>query len=91
MFKDSKDRDPALERQTARLRMEIMLKQSDIKKNDRALLEAEIYLRDIKHKQAQLQTDFLQKENKFEQLTKDHVQMQAELIKLTHQLNGLGH
>jgi hypothetical protein len=70
--------------------MEIMLKDSDLKKNERLLMETEIGLRDIKHKMTQLQSDFIVKENQFNRLTADHVQLQAEVIKLKHQMNNLG-
>ncbi|NTW27341.1 MAG: hypothetical protein HGA36_03385 [Candidatus Moranbacteria bacterium] len=81
---------PELEVQKKKLQMEIMLKDSDMKRNERALMETEIALRDIKHKQIQIQTEFVVKENVLKKLTADHVQLQAELIKLKHLMNNLG-
>lgn len=70
--------------------MEIMLKDSDLKKNERAIIEAEVALRELKHKQTQLQTEFIVKENQAKKLSAEHIQIQAELIKLRHQMNSLG-
>lgn len=70
--------------------MEIMLKDSDAKRNDRAMMETEIALREIKHKQAQLQSEFLLKENQLKKLNANRIQLQAELVKLKHQMNSLG-
>lgn len=81
---------PELEEQKKKMQMEIMLKDSDLKKNERILLETEVTMREIKHKQIQLQTEFVVKENQFRRLTADHTQLQAEIIKLKHQINNLG-
>jgi chromosome segregation ATPase len=82
--------DPQLLAQRKKLQMEIMLKDSDMKKNERELMNNEIALRDIKHKQTQLQSEFMLKENQLKKLNADHIQLQAELIKLKHQMNNLG-
>lgn len=82
--------DPELLTQKKKMQMEIMLKDSDVKKNERATLEVEVAIRDLKHKQAQLQTEFLLKENLLKKLKGEHLQIQAELIKLKHQINSLG-
>ncbi len=72
------------------MQMDIMLKDSDVKKNMRARLEAEIAVRDIKHNQAQLQMDLTLKENLLKKLQAENTMMQNELIKLKHQMNNLG-
>ncbi|KKQ50615.1 MAG: hypothetical protein US70_C0035G0002 [Parcubacteria group bacterium GW2011_GWD2_38_11] len=82
--------DPELLEQRKKMQMEIMLKDSDMKRNERALIEIEVVMRELKHKQIQLQTEFVVKENQFKRLTADHVQLQAEVIKLKHQMNNLG-
>lgn len=82
--------DPELLAQRKKLQMEIMLKDSDIKRSERAMLEVDVVLRELKHKQAQLQTETLLKENQLKKLTADHQQMQLEIIKLKHQMNNLG-
>jgi hypothetical protein len=84
------DKDPAIVAQRKKMQMEIMLKDSDIKKNQRALLDIEISLRDNRHKQAGLQSEFIVKESQFKRLTALQVQLQAEIIKLKHQMNNLG-
>jgi hypothetical protein len=81
---------PELGAQKKKMQMEIMLKDSDIKRNERAMIETEIALRELKHKQVQLQTEFVMKENHLKKLNADHVQLQAESIKLKHQVNNLG-
>lgn len=81
---------PELLAQRKKMQMEIMLKDSDLKKNERGMLEAEIALRELKHKQAQIQAEFVLKENQLKKLSADHIQIQAELIKLKHQMNSLG-
>ena len=81
---------PELEVQKKKMQMDIMLKDSDLKRNERAMIEAEVALRELKHKQAQLQSEFIVKENQLKKLSADHVQIQAELIKMKHQINNLG-
>lgn len=81
---------PELISQKKKMQMDIMLKDSDVKKNMRARLEAEIAVRDIKHKQAQLQMDLTLKENLLKKLQAENTMMQNELIKLKHKMNNLG-
>ncbi len=82
--------EPELLAQRKKMQMEIMLKESDMKRNERTLMDTEISLRDLRHKQAQLQSEFIVKESHFKKLTADHMQLQAEVIKLKHQMNNLG-
>lgn len=84
------DRDPELILQKKKMQMEIMLKDSDLKKNERAIVEIEIILHELKHKQSQLQAEFIVRENQSKKINADHVQIQAELVKLKHQMNSLG-
>ncbi|EKE20184.1 MAG: hypothetical protein ACD_8C00044G0002 [uncultured bacterium] len=82
--------DPELMHQKKKMQMDIMLKDSDLKKNEREMLAAEIAMRELKHKQAQLEMEHLAKENLWKKLSANHIQIQAELIKLKHQMNNLG-
>lgn len=81
---------PELLSQRKKMQMEIMLKDSDIKKIARAKLSAEIEVRDIKRKQSQLQMDLAVKENMIKKMDAQNMQLQNELIKLKHQMNNLG-
>ena len=81
---------PELLTQRKKMQMEIMLKDSDMKKNDREMMAAEIAMRELKQKQTQLQMEYILKENLLKKLKADHIQIQAELIKLKHQMNNLG-
>ena len=81
---------PELLTQKKKLQIEIMLKDSDVKKWTRARLDAEVAIRDLKHKQAQLQMDITVKENIMKKLDAQNMQFQNELIKLKHQMNNLG-
>ena len=81
---------PELLSQRKKMQMEIMLKDSDVKKNVRMKLETEIAIRDISHKLAQLQMDLAVKENMLKKLDGESILMQNELIKMKHQMNNLG-
>lgn len=82
--------DPELMRQKKKMQMDIMLKDSDLKKNERDMLAAEIAMREFKQKQTQLQMEHVLKENLWKKLNANKIQIQAELIKLKHQMNNLG-
>lgn len=82
--------EPELLAQKKKMQMEIMLKDSDVKRLMRAKLDAEIAIRDLKHKQSQLQMDLTLKENMLKKLEVENIQIQNELIKLKHQMNNLG-
>lgn len=81
---------PELLSQKKKMQMEIMLKDSDVKKIARARLGAEVEIRDIKRKQAQLQMDLVAKESLLKKMDSQNIQLQNELIKLKHQINNLG-
>ena len=71
--------------------MEILLKESDVKKFERVKVELEIALRDIKQKEAQLQADKASKESRLKRTEEDITQLRNEIIKLKRQMNMLGH
>lgn len=81
---------PEILAQRKKMQMEIMLKETDVKKNQRETLLVEIAIRDIKHKQAQMQLDLVVKENILKRLVAEKMQVQNELIKMKHQINNLG-
>ena len=89
-MKNPNDKDYALLAQKKKLQMEAMLKQTDVKKIEHSLIEVELAMREIKHKQERLQQEFTAKENEYKKMTANHTQMQAELIKFKHQINTLG-
>lgn len=74
-----------------KMQMEIMLKESDMKRNERLKAELEIAIRDMKHKELQLQTEEDSKESMLKKVEAEISQMQNELIKLKHKMNTLGH
>lgn len=82
--------DPELLAQRKKMQMEIMLKDSDVKKNAREIMQAEIAIREIKQKQNQLQVELVSKENLMKKLMATKMQIQNELIKMKHQMNNLG-
>lgn len=82
--------EPEQLQQRKKIQMEIMLKDSDVKKNERLMLDAEIAMRELKHKMTQLQSDFIVKEGLVKKLSAEHVQLQVELVKLKHQMNNIG-
>jgi hypothetical protein len=53
-------------------------------------MAAEITMREIQHKQTQLQTEFIMQDNRLKKLIGENITLQAELIKLKHQMNNLG-
>lgn len=81
---------PELLHQKKKLQMDIMLKESDVKKNERISMATEIALRELKHKQTQIQSEFVIKESELKKLAAEHLLMQTELIKLKHLMNNLG-
>ena len=76
--------------QKKKMQMEIMLKETDVKRIGRAMLEIEVSMRDIKHKQAQLASEYISKELAYKKLVSDQVLMQNELIKMKHKMNNIG-
>lgn len=82
--------DPILLAQRKKMQLEIMLKESDVKKLTRSKLEAEVFIRDLKHKAAQIQMDIAVKENTIKKIQSDTILLQNEIIKLKHKMNDLG-
>jgi uncharacterized protein YlxW (UPF0749 family) len=73
-----------------KMQMEILMKDSDIKKNERTKIEIETALRDLKHKTNLLQAEIIAKENQLKKFQADGIQLQNEIIKLKHQMTSLG-
>jgi hypothetical protein len=84
------NQDPQFLADRKKLQLEILLKDSDIKKNARAKIEIETALRDLKHKANLLQAEILSKEGQLKKFQADGVLLGNELIKLKHQMNSLG-
>ena len=83
--------NPEISAQKKKMQMEILLKESDVKKFVRVKDELEIALRDIKQKEAQLQADKASKESRLKRTEEDITQLRNEIIKLKRQMNMLGH
>ena len=81
---------PELLAQRKKMQMDIMLKDSDVKRLMRAKLDVDISIRDLKHKQSQIQMELISKESMLKRLDGENALMQIELIKLKHQMNNLG-
>ncbi len=72
------------------MQLEIILKDSDVKKNMRSKIEVETALRDLKHKESLIQMEIVSKENQLKKIEADAAFMQNELIKLKRKMNSLG-
>ena len=83
--------NPEISAQKKKMQMEILLKESDVKKFERVKVELEIALRDIKQKEAQLQADKASKESMLKRTEEDITKLRNEIIKLKRQMNMLGH
>lgn len=82
--------DPMLLSQRKKMQMEIMLKESDVKKLVRSKLDAEVAIREMKHKAAQIQMDIAVRETSIKKIESETIQIQNEIIKLKHKINNLG-
>lgn len=82
--------DPILLSQKKKMQMEIMLKESDVKKLMRSKLDSEVAIRDLKHRAAQIQMDIAVKETSIKKIDSELMQVQNEIIKLKHKMNNLG-
>ena len=82
--------DPMLSHERKKLQMEVLLKDSDVKKNIRLKIEVETALRDLKHKSNLIQSEIFSKESLLKKLEAEGMQLQNELIKLKHQSTSLG-
>jgi len=84
------DEDPQIKAERKKMQMEVLLKDSDVKKNMRSRIEIETALRDLKHKDNLIQADIFAKENLLKKIEAEYMQLQNELIKLKHQMTSLG-
>lgn len=84
------EEDPQIKAERKKMQIEVLLKDSDVKKNMRLKLEVETALRDLKHKSDLLQAEIISKENILKKIEAENVQLQNELIKLKHKMNSLG-
>ncbi|HEX8974001.1 MAG TPA: hypothetical protein VF817_00765 [Patescibacteria group bacterium] len=76
--------DPQIEAEKHRLQMEMILKDSDVKKNIRLRSELEVEIRVIKTKMQQLTADLASKESHLHKVEAELMQLQNEIIKLKH-------
>lgn len=83
--------DPQLQAQKKKMQMEILFKESDLKKNERLKVELEVVIRDLKHKESQLQAEMILKESQLKKAEEAHMQLQNEIIKLKHQMNAINY
>jgi len=84
------DQDSQFSHERKKIQMEVLLKDSDVKKNMRLKIEAETALRDLKHKSDLIQSEIFSKESLLKKIEAENMQLQNELIKLKHQSTSLG-
>ena len=84
------DQDPQIKAERKKMQIEMLLKDSDVKKNMRLKIEVETALRDLKHKNNLIQAEIASKENLLKKIEAEYMQLQNELIKIKHQANSLG-
>jgi chromosome segregation ATPase len=84
------DQDTQIKDERKKMQLEVLLKDSDVKKNMRSRIEIETALRDLKHKDNLIQAEIASKENLLKKIEAEYMQLQNELIKLKHQMNSLG-
>lgn len=84
------EQDPQIKADKHRMQMQILLADSDVKKNMRSKIEVETALRDLKHKGNLIQAEIFAKESLLKKIEAEYIQLQNELIKLKHQMNSLG-
>jgi DNA repair exonuclease SbcCD ATPase subunit len=85
------NQDPQLAAEKKKMQIEILLKDSDLKKCMRSKVEVETTLRDLKRKETMIQVEILSKENQLKKIEAEYMQLQNELIKLKHQMSALSH
>jgi prefoldin subunit 5 len=73
-----------------KMQMEILLRDSDLKKNMHLKVEAETALRDLNHKKSLLEVEIHSKEAHLKKLEIEIIEIQNELIKMKHKMNALG-
>jgi len=85
------NQDPQILAERKKIQMEVLLKDSDLKKNMRSKIEVETALRDLKHKSTLIQMEINSKESQLKKIEAEFMQLQNELIKLKHQMSALSH
>lgn len=83
--------NPEILAERKKMQIEILLKDSDLKKSMRARIEVETALRDLKHKENLIQSEIISKESQLKKIEGESLQFQNELIKLKHKMNALSH
>jgi hypothetical protein len=81
--------DPAIESKKRRIKMEMILKDSDLKKCLRNMVDLEVQLRDLKRKKIQIETEIAAADLHYKKCQTDQVVMQNELKRLKNSLNYL--
>ena len=82
--------DPQIKAEKKKMQIEMLLKDSDLKKNMRSRNEIETTLRDLRHKESMIQVEILSKQSQLKKIEADFIVLQNELIKLKHKQNSLG-
>ena len=85
------NQDPQISSDRKKIQLEIILKDSDLKKNMRSRVDIETTLRDLKHKDSLIQMEIISKESQLKKIEAEFMQLQNELIKLKHQMSALSH
>lgn len=81
--------DPQIEAEKHRLQMEMLLKDADIKKNERLKMALDIELRQLKLKRQQIESDINSKETLFKKIEADLMVLNNEMIKAKHKMGTL--
>lgn len=84
------EEDSQIKTETKKMQMEILLRDSDLKKNMRLKIEAETTLRDLNHKKSLLEVEIHSKEDHLKKLEVEIIEIQNELIKMKHKMSALG-
>ena len=82
--------EPEALAQKKKMQMEMILKESDVKRAERNKLILEAEIRTLKSKKQQTEMELTLKESKLKRTNEDIVVMQNELIKFRRKLNSPG-
>ncbi|HOW60338.1 MAG TPA: hypothetical protein P5548_02695 [Candidatus Moranbacteria bacterium] len=85
------NQDPQVAAERKKMQLEIILKESDLKKNMRSKIDVETTLHDLKRKSVSIQMEINSKENELKKFEAEFIQLQNELIKLKHKMSALSH
>lgn len=83
--------DPQLLSQKKKMQVDIIMKESDIRKMERNKALVETELRDLKHKINLLEAEVATKESSLKKIESEHAVLYNEIVKLKHKMNTLGH